>query len=52
MAQILRAVEADAPRIRQLMDLAVNALPSRDWFVDDDLPYILRHMEEEGYILK
>lgn len=52
MAQILRAVEADAPRIRQLMELSVISLPSRDWFVDDDLPYILRHMEEEGYILK
>lgn len=49
---IFRAVHADVPLIRAMMDEAVRNLPDRAWYIDDPPSYIEKHIEEEGYILK
>ncbi len=49
---IFRAVYADVPVIRAMMDEAVRNLPDRAWYIDDPSSYIEKHIEQEGYILK
>ncbi len=46
------AVPSDIGTIRNMMDVAVRRLPSRDWYVDDDVDYISRHIDgPDGYTL-
>ena len=45
------AVCEDIETIRAIMDEAVRLLPSRDWYADDDIDYLKRHIRDEGYIL-
>ena len=48
------AVPADIPRIRELMELSMECIQDPDWFVDDDVECIERHICQPryGYILK
>ena len=42
----------DAEIIRHMMEIAVSRLPSRDWYLDDNIDYISRHTGgPEGYTL-
>ncbi len=45
------ARESDVAVIRTIMDLSVENLPQRDWFIDDDENYIREHIKENGYTL-
>ena len=49
--KIRLAGEGDVPRIRELMDLSVQNLTVREWFVDDDEDEIRKLISEEGYTL-
>ena len=49
---IRKAVPQDAPAIYEIMTSAVRNLQKRDWFLDDDLDFIQRHINSsEGYTL-
>ena len=49
--KIRLAEEKDVPRIRELMDLSVQNLPVREWFLDDDIQEIRKLIAQEGYTL-
>ena len=47
------AVPADAETIDRIMQFTTQNLPNRDWFYDDNLDFIRRHINSEsGYTLK
>ena len=47
------AVNADAEAIDHIMQFTTQNLTNRDWFFDDDIHFIRRHIDsEEGYTLK
>lgn len=47
------AVEADAETIDRIMQFTAQNMKQRDWFFDDDIHFIRRHINsEEGYTLK
>ena len=46
------ACESDIKTVRHMMDVAVENLPSRDWYIDDDEDHIGHHINsDQGYIL-
>ena len=47
------AVPSDGPALLRIMEAAVKNLQQRDWFLDDDLDFIMRHIDgPDGYTLK
>ena len=52
MREILYATKEDVSILKNIMDEAVANLPQKDWYVPDDIPFLERHLKEEGYILK
>ena len=47
------AVSADVETINSIMQYTAQNIPNRDWFYDDDLDFIRRHINSEsGYTLK
>lgn len=52
MQEIFYAVKEDVLELKEVMDEAVVVLLQKDWYVADDIPFLERHIKEEGYILK
>ena len=52
MLNIEYATKADGLELKAVMEQAVAVLPQKDWYVADDIDFLERHIEEEGYILK
>lgn len=52
MNQILKATKKDIPEIKHIMDTGLASVQDKTWYVVDDVEFLERHVEEEGYILK
>ncbi len=52
MQEIFYATKEDVLELKEVMDEAVATLLQKDWYVADDIPFLERHIKEEGYILK
>lgn len=52
MQEILYATKKDILTLKNIMDEVVATLSQKDWYVPDDIPFLERHLNEEGYILK
>lgn len=52
MSNIIYATAADIADIYSLMQSAHTSLEKKDWYVTDDVDFLERHIEAEGYILK
>ncbi len=52
MLKIEYATKTDCMELKAVMEQAVAVLPQKDWYVADDIDFLERHIEEEGYILK
>ncbi len=52
MQKIEYATKEDSVELKAVMEEAVAVLPQKDWYVADDIEFLERHIEDEGYILK
>ena len=52
MQEILYATKEDVLELKKVMDKTIAVLSQKDWYVPDDIPFLERHIKEEGYILK
>ena len=52
MQEIFYATKEDVLELEKVMDEVVVSLLQKDWYVADDIPFLERHIKEEGYILK
>lgn len=52
MQEILYATKEDIVELKKVMDEAIEVLQQKEWYVSDDIPFLERHIKEEGYILK
>lgn len=49
--KIRRAQMEDMVRVKELMDRVKQNMEHPDWYVTDELPWLLRHVSEEGFTL-
>ena len=52
MQNIVYAIKGDSAELKKVMEEVVAGLPQKDWYVADDIDFLERHIEDEGYILK
>ena len=52
MQNIYLATREDIKEIKEIMDVAMNLLEHKEWYVPDDEEFLERHIDAEGYILK
>lgn len=48
---IRRAEEEDMVRVKELMDRVKREMEHPDWYVTDEMPWLLRHVSAEGFTL-
>lgn len=48
---IRRAEKEDMARVKELMDRVKQGMEHPDWYVTDEMPWLLRHVSEEGFTL-